>query len=75
MSDVRIAVSGSYDLRIPAARVPPFRIIYNPESIINVSVFATAEAKASKVITVFVQGVTYTSVIVDLLPAFAPVRK
>lgn len=41
---------------------------------INVSVFATAHGRASKVITVFVQGVTYTSVTNDCLPAFAPVR-
>lgn len=71
---VHIPVNGSYDLKIFAATVPQFKTIYRPESMINVSVFATAHGRASKVITVFVQGVTYTSVTSDCIPAFAPVR-
>lgn len=71
---VHIPVNGSYDLKIFAATVPPFKTIYNPESMMNVSVFATTHGRASNVMTVFVAGVTYTSVTNDCLPAFAPVK-
>ncbi len=61
-------------MKLPDASVPPLTTRNLPDEITNVSVLTTADGNAVNVIVLVPHGFPYTDVIVDSLPAFAPVK-